>query len=89
MPNPRVELPLREFMYTLDQLGMLLGVPETVIRKQYIFFDGVTTGTYRGRMRARNIAPDHAPPDWRVNETQFRNYLRRRGYTVVEPHLLG
>lgn len=88
MPSARIELPVVDFLYTVDQIAMLLGVPEEVVRAHYLFFDGRSTGTQRGKMRARNIAPDDATPDWRVSGTQFKMYLQRRGFTVIEHRVL-
>lgn len=88
MPSARIELPITDFLYTLDQLAMLLGMTEEALRAKHIFFDGRTTGSSRSKMLARNIAADDATPDWRVSSTQFRLYLRRKGYSIVERQVL-
>lgn len=88
MPSARIELPVTDFLYTVDQIAMLMGVAEEVLRARYLFFDGRSMGTQHGKMRARNIAPDDRTPDWRVSSTQFKLFLQRRGYTVIESRVL-
>lgn len=80
-----VEMPLREFLFTLDQIAALLNVSEEYLATQYLFFDGVTMGSSRGKMRARDISPDGQRRDWRVGESQFRIFLQRKGFRVVDP----
>lgn len=85
-----VTLPLREFLYTFDQLALILNIEISSLTRDYIFFEGVTAGSSQGRMRARDIAPPNAAyRDWRVAESSFRMFLRRRGWQVIEPHLSG
>lgn len=83
----RVELPLREFLFTLDQLALILNIAERTLTAQYIYFDGVSAGTMTGRMIARDISQDPNQRDWRVAESSFRSFCRKRGWTVVEPKL--
>lgn len=83
----RIELPLREFLYTLDQLALILNISQNMLATQYVYFEGVSAGTRTGRMSARDISQDPGRRDWRVAESSFRAFLRRRGWTVVEPRL--
>lgn len=85
----RIHLPLTNFMYTLDQIALILGVEMSSLKTHYIYFEGRSTGTRTSKMTARNIAPSDAPPDWRVAEAHLRNYLTAKGYQVVEPRILG
>ena len=85
----RIELPLREFLYTLDQLALILNVTENALAVQYLYFEGVSAGTRVGRMSARDISQDPKQRDWRVAESSFRLFCSRRGWTVVEPRLGG
>lgn len=87
-PKARIELPVREFLFTLDQIASLLNVSEANLASNYLFFDGVTTGSSRGRMRARDISNDPNRRDWRVGESQFMMFLRARGFTVVESRVI-
>ncbi len=88
-PKARIALPIRPFLYTLDQVAAMLSVREDTLREQYLYFEGRSTGTRVGKMTARNIAPDTAPPDWRIAEHVFRNYLKSKGFTVYEPRVRG
>lgn len=85
----RVELPLREFLYTLDQLALILNITQNTLATQYLYFEGVSTGTRVGRMSARDISLDPNRRDWRVAESSFRLFCTRRGWTVVEPRISG
>lgn len=78
----QVDLPVREFLYTLDQMAVMLGVTMTSLRP-FIFCLGADTGVpRRSEMAANNIAPDEERPDWRVTEREFVSWLRRRGIRV-------
>lgn len=80
----QVVLPPREFLYTLDQIAVLLNITDKYLADHYLYFDGVSTGSARGRMRARDISQDENRRDWRVGETQFVLFLRAKGFRVVE-----
>jgi len=89
MSRARINLPLTNFLYTLDQVALILSVDDATLRNHYIYFEGRSAGLRTGKMTARNIAPATAPPDWRVAEVHLRNYLSLKGYQVVEPKILG
>lgn len=76
----RVGLPPRIFMYTPDQLAMLLELTEDYIRKRLLFYDRREPGVRpKERLRAVNIAPEGETPEWRVTETELLRYLRLKG----------
>lgn len=85
MAKARIQLPLVQFLFTLDQVAMLLNITETDLAQRYLFFEGVSTGISRGRMRARDISPTPDRRDWRVGYSEFRLFLTTKGYRVVEP----
>lgn len=81
-PRESVQLPLRVFMYTLDQISEVLQVPLGTIKGGYIYFQGRSQGRARiDLMRARNIAPPESKPDWRVAETELIRWMRYKGFT--------
>lgn len=84
----RIVMPLREFLFTLDQIAAMLNINEADLARHYLYFDGVSTGSRQGRMRARDICPDGNRRDWRVGESQFRAFLRARGFVVAEPDIV-
>lgn len=64
-------------MYTLDQVSMLLAIPEKRLHKEYLYYQDVTPGRRPQRMiTARNISPALATPDWRVAESELVRWLR-------------
>lgn len=79
----RVDFPCREFLYTLDQMAVILGVETVSSIRPYVFCQGGDSGApRRGEMVARNIALPGERPDWRVTERDFVSWLRRRGIRV-------
>lgn len=84
--NPEaVGLPMRPFLYTLDQIAVLLSMTEQNLRLRYIFFEGRSTGLRSvNEIRAYNIAPRHEKPDWRVSDTELMRWLRHKGFKLYE-----
>lgn len=82
-PKIRIALPVRIFLYTLDQLAALLNVDEDTLRTRYLYFRGLSTGVQGNRMMARNIEPDPGEKArWRVAESEVLKYLRNKGFTI-------
>lgn len=85
MPAIDLGLPIRPFLYTLDQISDLIVVGLKPLRANYIFFDGVSTGTRgKDRMLAINIAAEGRNPDWRVAEEELKRWLRHKGFRVYD-----
>lgn len=78
-----VELPVRVFLYTLDQVAFVLGMAERHLKNNYVYFQGRTTGHNHSRfITARNIA---APTgvDWRVAETELVRWMKSKGFVFT------
>lgn len=76
-----VRLPARPFLYTVDQIAGLLGVPEATVRDRYLFYVSNDWGRRPPDLiEARNIAPPHMPADWRVEEAELKRWMKRKGY---------
>lgn len=78
-------MPMRPFLFTLDQVAYLIGVTEKDLVENYVYFFGRTEGRYRaggGYVKAFNIAPSDKPPVWRVSEEDLLRWLESKGYTV-------
>lgn len=84
--NPeKVGLPLRPFLYSLDQLSVLLDVDEVALRSTYIHYEGRSIGfASKDRLLARNIAPADSTPDWRVAERELIRWLKFKGFKHYE-----
>lgn len=81
----KVGMPLRPFLWTLDQLAVMLNVEEKTIRGSYVYYEGRSTGVRaRDKMTARDIAPEGQRPDWRVAEREFLRWLKVKGFRVYE-----
>lgn len=80
-----IGLPPRTFLYTLDQLCVMLDMSEAALKKSHIYFWGRSTGsTPRDLMVARNIAPLGEKPEWRVAEREFTRWMRTKGFKHYE-----
>lgn len=78
-----VGLPLRTFLYTLDQVGFLSNLTVEVVKERYVHFDGRSPGVRpRGKLLARNIALAGEVPDWRVAEAELVRWLKVLGFSV-------
>lgn len=78
-------LPLRAFLFTLDQVSEMLAVPVSALRQNYLHFDRKTMGAHnKDKILARNIAPPGADPEWRVAEQELTRWLRRKGFRLYD-----
>lgn len=86
MPTGKsVGLPVRNFMYTPDQIAFLLEVEERQIKQHYLHYEGRSVGVCpKDKMKARNIAPEGMKPEWRVLDIDFVRWMRFKGFKVYE-----
>lgn len=82
----KVGLPTRVFLYTLDQIGVILDLEEKQVKSKFIYYDGRSTGIkLRGQMMARDISPlGSDKPDWRVADKELIRWLKFKGYRYVD-----
>lgn len=82
----KVGLPPRPFLYTIDQLSVILNLDEQQIKSRYLHFEGRSIGAAsRHLLLARNIAPTPtSPPDWRVAERELIRWLKFKGFKYYE-----
>lgn len=82
----KVGLPPRPFLYTLDQLSVILNVDEPQLRTQYIYYEGRSTGVRSVRfLLARDINPDPTKnPDWRVAERELIRWMKVMGFKYYD-----
>ena len=80
-----VGLPTRPFLYTLDQIALLLNITQRNLEENYVYFEGRSVGKPSPHeMRARNIAGWEGKPDWRVSERSLVIFLKRRGFKYYD-----
>lgn len=88
MTKIRIAMPVRVFLYTLDQLAALLNVDEETLAARYLYFNGLSKGDQGIRMMARNIEIDpKQSPRWRVAESEVMRYLVRKGFIVQQSRM--
>jgi len=85
-PNGKsLGLPVRSFLFTLDQVGEMLQVDESKLRERYVFYTNRHVGSPpKDKMRAVNIAPVGTHPQWRIAEREFVRWLRYKGFRVYD-----
>ncbi|MEU4066699.1 hypothetical protein AB0F25_30675 [Streptomyces wedmorensis] len=84
-PDPAsVGLPVRVFLYTLDQVAMMLTLDENYLKTRgLVYYFGRSTGTpSRDQLQAKNIMPPGGAPDWRIAETELIRWCKRRNIKV-------
>jgi hypothetical protein len=83
--NEAVALPYRPFLFTLDQISVILDLDEKIITKSYIYFEGRSIGSrHKHLMIARNIAAPDCHPEWRVAERELVRWMRFKGFRYYE-----
>lgn len=86
----KVGLPTRPFLYTLDQISVLLDLSINTIQSSYVHFEGRSIGVAaRDLIIARNIAPPEKTPDWRIAEQEFLRWLKRKGFKYYDRGFIG
>lgn len=86
MDKRDVGLPVREFMYTIDQIAYLLAVTENHLKRHLLHFEGRSVGACpKDKILAVDISPDDAPrPEWRVAERHLKRWMRYKGWKIYE-----
>lgn len=86
MPSAQsVGLPPRPFLYTVDQLSMILSITESQLHTVHLFHEGRDVGVRsRHQMVAINIAPPDERPDWRVSEKDLIRWMRLKGFKYYD-----
>lgn len=78
-------LPAKVFLYTLDQIGTMLSLTPREVSARYVYFEGRSVGSRKMElMVARNIAPEDAPPEWRVAERELIRWMRHKGFRYYD-----
>lgn len=85
MARVEVGLPVRPFLFTLDQIADLLAIEMRTLRSRYIYFHGVSSGGRpKDRLQAINIAPQGENAEWRVSEQELKRWLRYMGFNIYD-----
>jgi hypothetical protein len=83
LPAPKAKragviLPHKPFLYTVDQVALLIGEHPTSFAEKYVFREGFDIGMRTPRqLRATNIEPEYQVDfAWRINEDELKRWLR-------------
>ena len=81
----KVGIPVRLFLFTLDQISTMLAVDEDRLKRGYLFYEGRSVGVRPpDKILARNIAPAGEKPEWRVAEKELVRWARSRGFRIYD-----
>lgn len=89
VPDDRTKLglPYRPFLYTLDQLSVMLSIETTTLKKNgMLFFQGRQPGRpLPDELRCVNVTSGISDkPDWRVEERELIRWMKRKGFRYVD-----
>lgn len=73
-----VEIPLRVFFYTVDQIAYMLDCSESYLRTDVLYYVGRSHGIPAEKLRAINLAGPEDVPNWRVSEQDFIAWLKMK-----------
>lgn len=75
-----VELPIREFFFTIDQIAYMLDMDQGTVEDTLLFYWGREYGTCpRDKIKATNLSMPDETPNWRVSQTAFAIWMRAKG----------
>lgn len=80
-------LPIRPFLFTVDQVAQLIGSNERQLTRddKMAYFDGRSIGfPKRHQLKFRNIAGPDETPEWRCAERELIRWLKVKGFTVKD-----
>ena len=81
----RIGIPVRPFLYTVDQIATLLNLSEQKVHVNVLYHEGRDIGMSRkDQMTARNIARREDKPDWRVTERELVRWMKVKGFEFYE-----
>lgn len=81
----KIGIPVRPFLYTVDQLAVMLDLPKQELHENYFFYEGRSVGLRpKNKMVTRNIAPPDMHPEWRVLEKEFIRWMKVKGFRHYE-----
>lgn len=80
-----VGMPVRVFMYTVDQISVMTQIDEASLHRSYIYHEGRDVGSRKAHeMLARNVAPPGEKAEWRIVDREFIRWLKGRGFRYYE-----
>lgn len=86
--GPRVEAPVRPFLWTIDQVADMLEISVRSLKANNLHFDGISFGPRpKDRMMTRNVAPDdlrESNPEWRVSHAELTRWMTNRGFQFTQ-----
>jgi hypothetical protein len=79
----KFNFPLRVWFFTVEEIAEMLAVDLDKVKREYVYYLGLTPGVAKkDLLKAANLSPLDATPEWRISEEEFARWLRVKGFTV-------
>lgn len=88
----KIGLPVRPFLYTIDQISVMTGIDERTILTTHCFFQQRSIGRPTPdllKVRDLNQGKPGLKPDWRVLDTEFVRWMKSKGFRYYEKGRFG
>lgn len=80
-----VGLPPRLFLYTIDQIAVILSLTVPNVKRMYVWYEGREIGVHPSdKLRLVNIAPDNEKPEWRSSEQELIRWMKEKKFRYYE-----
>lgn len=81
-----LQIPIKMFMYHIDQIASMLDVTELTMKKNMLYYQGRERRKWtQDDLVAVNISRVNAPPEWRISEEEFMRWMKYKGIKFVNP----
>lgn len=80
----KINLPVRPFLYTVDQIGTILALSDQQVKRWLWLRDRMPGPRPHDKLEAVNIAPEGEPPAWRIAENELIRFLSHQGIPVYD-----
>lgn len=85
MRGQKIDLPVRPFLWTVDQVATIINLQPRTVQIHYVYFEGRSTGSKTSaQLLAHNIAPRDKPAEWRIAQEELTRWLRSKGFRFYE-----
>lgn len=82
-----LELPLKAFMYTLEQVADMLSIDRVYFKNKFVYYKGRTPRVHTSHeLAAVNLAKPAEEPIWRISEDELIRWLKVKRINFSAPN---
>ena len=86
MHKTLLQLPVKTFMYTIEQIAYMLDVTEQTVKKRILYYQGRERRKWTNDdLVAVNFSRQDEKPEWRISEEEFIRWMRRKRIKFTAP----